>query len=176
MFPLSSLYWDAARAAADARRIGMSIIITGISESEEQKFWSKVEILSNGCWLWKGYRQKRNGVAAYGGFRFSDPNKRWQLVHRWAYEYCVGQIPYGLTIDHLCRNTGCVNPNHLEAVTNRENVRRGNGPTAINARKAFCIRGHPLDGDNLIKVKLGRQCRLCTNMLKRRWYLANQKT
>lgn len=80
-------------------------------------FWSHVE-KTDTCWNWTGGKNS-NG---YGQFyamslRFS--------AHRFAYEICVGPIPPGLTIDHLCRNHGCVNPAHIEPVTIKENVRRG---------------------------------------------------
>ncbi len=66
-----------------------------------------------------------------------------------AFELVKGRIPEGLTLDHLCRNRAYVNPDHMEAVSNKENILRGIGPTAQNARKQFCPQGHPLDGDNL---------------------------
>jgi hypothetical protein len=64
-----------------------------------------------------------------------------------------------LTLDHLCRNKACVNPAHLEPVTNRENVLRGVGLSAENARKTHCKRGHPLSGDNVVVSKGGRKRR-----------------
>ena len=95
------------------------------------------------------------------------------MAHRVSYEALVGPIPKDLCIDHLCRVRNCVNPAHLEPVTVRENILRGNGPTAVNARKAFCKRGHPLFGENLYrKVRNGwpaRECRACKRFLGRRW-------
>jgi hypothetical protein len=84
-------------------------------------------------------------------------------MHRYAYEALVGPIPDGKQIDHLCRNRACCNPEHLEPVTIQENIRRGEGPQAINARKTHCIRGHALSGDNLYLVpKSGRRnCVIC---------------
>ena len=84
-----------------------------------------------------------------------------------SYELHVGPIPKGLTVDHTCRNRRCVNPNHMEIVTQKENNARGNSPSAINARKTHCKRGHPFSGDNLY-VDPGRQsrhCRACKAML-----------
>jgi hypothetical protein len=88
----------------------------------------------------------------------------WNLrdkSHRWAYEKYVGLIPEGFEPDHLCRNTLCVNPIHLEPVTHRENVTRGIGPTAINSQKQFCNRGHPLTPDNLRQGSTYRECLIC---------------
>lgn len=91
-----------------------------------ERFWDRTDL--NGpvpeyrpdlgpCWLWSG--ALHNG---YGGF-FAD-GQRWR-VHRWSYEFLVGPIPEGLHLDHLCRVRHCVNPAHLEPVTNQENIRRG---------------------------------------------------
>jgi|SaaInlV_100m_DNA_2_1039680.scaffolds.fasta_scaffold62745_2 hypothetical protein len=73
------------------------------------------------CWPWLGSTNKQTG---YGKKRFH--NRDYQ-AHRWMYEQKVGKIPEGLTIDHLCKNRSCVNPAHLEPVTQAENVRRGAG-------------------------------------------------
>jgi hypothetical protein len=73
---------------------------------------------------------------------FRTPGRRY--AHRAAYEEAYGPIPDGLVIDHLCRVRWCCNPEHLEAVTNRENILRGESPPARNARKERCDRGHEL--------------------------------
>ena len=92
------------------------------------------------------------------------------LAHRVAYERQRGPIPDGLTIDHLCRNRSCVNVDHLEVVSRRENTMRGIAPTAINARKTYCKNGHPFDERNTRwttgkdrqgRVTTRRQCRAC---------------
>jgi hypothetical protein len=121
---------------------------------------NKVEKLESGCWQWK------SGVlpTGYGSVSMRHPNGGWQmkLAHRVSYELFVGPIPEGLTIDHLCRNRTCVNPAHLETVTFKENVLRGDGPTARRARQTTCMRGHPLEGANLRLTKEGwRNCRTC---------------
>ena len=93
------------------------------------------------------------------------------MSHRLAYELEIGPIPAGLEIDHLCRVRNCVNPAHLEPVTHAENIRRGTGPLAENARKTECVHGHPLEGANLY-VRPGdghRQCRACNTARSAAW-------
>lgn len=112
------------------------------------------------CWVWTGHL-RGNG---YGGFRVDG---RDEYVHRYAYRQMVGPIPLGFQIDHLCRNRLCVNPAHLEAVTQRENLLRGEGWSGRNAKKTHCKRGHALSGENLYfspNRPTQRQCRLCTQI------------
>jgi hypothetical protein len=88
-----------------------------------------------GCWNWRRYKDKDG----YGNIRL---NTKLLRAHRASYEAFVGPILPGLTIDHLCRNTSCVNPQHLEPVTRHENLMRSNAPAAINAAKTHCLKGH----------------------------------
>ena len=86
-------------------------------------------------------------------------------AHRLAYELVKGPISDGLQIDHLCRNRACINPDHLEAVTQRENILRGEGVAALNARKTHCPQGHAYDEENTL-ILTGRQagarrCQIC---------------
>jgi hypothetical protein len=118
----------------------------------EERFWSKVDI-TDGCWLWTGYVDK------LGYARFWVDRETRVFVHRFAYESKIGPIPEGLTIDHLCRVPRCVNPDHLDPVTLRENLRRSPiNPTSINLRKTRCPQGHRYSNYD----KRGwRECRTC---------------
>lgn len=112
------------------------------------------------CWEWQS--SKKYG---YGQVRV---DSKLHLAHRLVYEALIGPIPEGLDIDHLCRNRACVNPLHMEPVTRRENLLRGEGVVAINAAKTHCLRGHPFEGDNLRinqrKYGIERACRECERM------------
>src|SRR5690606_27089460 len=81
-----------------------------------------------------------------------------------------GPIPAGLVIDHLCGNTSCCNPEHLEAVTNAENMRRR------AKRSATCASGHPWTPENTyIRPNGRRDCRACKREASRRAYAAGKK-
>ena len=123
------------------------------------------------CWIWTGRTNAGNyGVFAWDYGRKADGSRDSRIMaHRLVYELMVGYIPDGLLLDHLCRNHRCVNPAHLEVVTNGENVLRGQGFSAVNARKTHCVRGHEFSGDNLrIKPDGSRNCRLCNAEYLRR--------
>lgn len=110
------------------------------------------------CWQWFG--PKRH--TGYGKFNIE---KRQLMAHRVVYEHLVGLVPRGLVLDHLCRRSWCVNPGHLEIVTQRTNVLRGEGKTAMLASQTHCKYGHPLSGENLyLSPGTGfRQCKICRN-------------
>jgi hypothetical protein len=123
------------------------------------KLFEKVEI-TDSCWLWAGKRQSGGYGQIQVGSR-TDHSRRLVYVHRLVYECCVGDIPPGLTIDHLCRVRNCVNPDHLEAVTNRDNTMRAPTITAINAAKTHCPHGHAYSADNTYINRGRRFCRTC---------------
>ena len=118
-------------------------------------------VVVDSCWEWVG------GLSGSGYGRFSDGVRQIQ-AHRLMYELRKGPIPAGLTIDHLCRNRRCVNPDHLEPVTNKTNLLRGMSPIARAARSPDCLNGHPLSGDNLLIDADGcRRCRQCRQVGRR---------
>ncbi len=107
-----------------------------------------------GCWEWQG--------SLYKGYaKFNDDGVAHK-AHRYSYEMHVGPIPDGLVLDHLCRNRRCVNPKHLEPVTDAVNILRGVSPPAMNAQKTHCQNGHLLSGPNVYNAPNGqRTCREC---------------
>ena len=118
-------------------------------------------IQENGCWDWVGAKRS----TGYGCV-FDRVLRKMRQAHHVLFEAHRGPLPVGLQLDHLCRNTICVNPWHLEPVTNRENVLRGVGRTAKNARKEVCHRGHPL---TLAKhLQAGHPHRICLTCRRER--------
>lgn len=137
--------------------------------SDHDRFWGVVRDGRDGCVEWMAGKTGHG----YGAFY---PIGRPQIgAHVWAWVEANGPVPYGLTIDHICRNRACVNHAHMEPVPNGDNVLRGTCPAAENARKTHCIRGHALSGHNLVVVRNARNperppwrsCRECTNQRKR---------
>lgn len=118
---------------------------------------------ANECWVWVGHK-KPDG---YGRLSI---NGRMKYAHRVAYEILVGPVPHGMELDHLCRNTSCVNPAHLEPVTHRENILRGVGMGGVNARKTHCKHGHEFTEDNTIILKSSgwRICAICEKVRAKR--------
>jgi len=117
-----------------------------------------------GCWIWQGYRNS----GGYGSFSVKSKNI---FAHRFSYIAFKGPIPEGMTIDHLCRKKSCVNPKHLEAVPQRENLLRSKKTQASkNISKTHCKRGHPLSLEN-VQLKNGhRICKECRKIYNRETY------
>jgi hypothetical protein len=109
------------------------------------------------CIVWTGTTTR----TGYGQFRY---NNRRVLSHRLSYCRHNGVIPDGLCIDHLCKNRSCVNPSHLEAVTLRENLLRGDTFQARNANKTHCSQGHAFDNENTRWRGNGRVCKTCNRI------------
>lgn len=135
-------------------------------------------VSATGCWIWTGYRNPFGyGCLTYGRYP--------RLAHRVMYERVRGPIPEGLTLDHFRLNPGprqapcsrlCVNPEHLEPVTLRENLLRGTSFSAVNARKMRCLAGHVYDDENTRITRSGRRnCRKCDSARSRRYYRVNHK-
>jgi hypothetical protein len=148
------------------------------------RLWPKIDAAGD-CWEWTAYRNKDGyGLIGIAG--------RMLRAHRVVWEVLVGPIPDEMQLDHRCRNTGCVNPDHLEVVTGRVNILRGFGPAGRNARRDQCAAGHDLtDPANLYRNRArptSRDCRLCTlskrrddpairdeiNARQREWWAANR--
>ena len=110
------------------------------------------------------------GCKTKGHGRFAITHTKLTQAHRFSYELYNGEITGNLTIDHLCRNRNCVNPQHLEVVTIKENVLRGIGPTAINSIKTHCIKGHEFNEKNTyIRPNGDRNCRECNRINARKY-------
>jgi hypothetical protein len=123
-----------------------------------QHFFSKITVNENLCWVWNGELD----IGGYGSVRI---NGVLMATHRVMYLLEHKSIPEGKELDHLCRNRLCCNPSHLEAVTHRENMLRGQNPSAENAKKSLCKRGHKLEGSNLLpRSDGGRDCRICSRI------------
>jgi hypothetical protein len=114
---------------------------------------------STDCWLWTG----TIGTEGYG--QMWTEKQRNEPAHRVCYEMFRGPVPVGLELDHLCRNRRCVRPDHLEAVSHQENTLRGIGPTAANARKNTCLRGHLYTQKTMRVTCRGlRVCKTCVSL------------
>ena len=130
------------------------------------RFWEKVDARGD-CWEWTAFHHDGYGKYALNG--------RQRMAHRVAYELLVGVIPDGMEIDHLCRNRGCVNPDHMEVVSSRENTLRGFGITGRNARKTHCSKGHEYTPENTqIRTDGNRACRACAREYSLAWYHKNR--
>lgn len=151
---------------------GMPRVLVAYAMRLATRLRSRSEIdPDTGCWRFQGWIQP-NG---YGEVKFD--GIKWR-AHALSYDLHWGPIPKGLVIDHVfdrgCRYRDCINPEHLEAVTNRTNILRGNSPAANQARQTHCKNGHLLAGDNLSKHNLRvyrkRVCQICLNARSLEYY------
>lgn len=125
-----------------------------------KRIQDKIEVQENECWYWIAYTDPDG----YGRVRWN--NKAGYFAHRAVYEILVGHISEGLQVDHLCRVRHCVNPKHMEPVTNKENINRGSKNSTLKGQfqrnKTHCSRGHPYDVANTYVTPKGwRMCRAC---------------
>jgi len=131
---------------------------------EKSNFWAKVK-KTDTCWLWTGSTTK----LGYGQFRVGKKIKR---AHRIAYELLKEPIPENLVLDHLCRVRNCVNPNHLQPVTIRENVLRGLPRKNKQKTKTHCNKGHEFTKESTYFIATqnnARRCRICHNERQRQY-------
>lgn len=129
--------------------------IVNIEKTKELLFNRSFQEPNTGCWLWSGDSVK----GGYG--RIGNNGRKW-LAHRLSYIIFNGKIPNGLTVDHKCVQPNCINPQHLEAVTMKENTLRGNSFAIKNKNKTHCPRGHEYNTENTYLHKDGRrECRTC---------------
>ena len=147
----------------------------------EERFWEKVGFHDDPtkCWLWLGTASTgSHSKQKYGYLRVDD---KMVLVHHISYEmYYHVTIPKGMTIDHVkargCTNTLCVNPHHLEVVTNKVNILRGIAPSAVHAKATCCLHGHPFNEENTYVYPSGRRnCCVCHREQNRKYYAKKVK-
>lgn len=127
-------------------------------QASKIRFYNKVNMGSgaNDCWLWQGCLD----ASGYGNVQI---NNKMLKAHRVAYAWEFGEIPANMQLDHLCKTRNCVNPAHLEVVTQAENIRRGDN---WNRLKTHCKRGHKFIGDSFYVNKHGwRICKPCKVLL-----------
>lgn len=143
--------------------------MTGPRTPWQERLWAKVQPNDAGCWIWLG-TMKATGYGMFTGPTTDHSTTRTNGVHRWAYVAAKGPIPDGLVIDHLCNVRNCVNPDHLEAVTDAENNRRR------SERQTHCKRGHEYTAETTYRKSDGsRSCRPCNAARDHARHLARKR-
>lgn len=132
--------------------------IEDIAPAYIERFWSKVDKKGEfDCWVWNGPRER----CGYGVSWAGKPGGT-MIAHRFALLTEMGELPRDLVVDHICRNRACCNPKHLRVITSRENVLIGVGPSAVNARKTHCRKGHEFTDENTLRIRgSSRACKAC---------------
>jgi len=125
-----------------------------LTEKDRARFWSKVEKTGD-CWIWRGSINN----AGYGVFWYN-PDSQNRSAHRMVFAVLGQEAPP--LLDHLCRNRACVNPAHLEGVTHKVNLLRGETLAAANAAKTHCPKGHEYTLENTYRISGRRVCRTCS--------------
>lgn len=135
-------------------------------------FLAKIKVNDSGCWEWLGYISQK-------GYGQLSCNCRGIAAHTFSYELFIGPVPMGLELDHLCNVKHCVNPVHLEPVTQAENMRRAGGYALLAQKggrargvqlkaKTHCPQGHPYDAVNTYINKGARNCRICPQLARKK--------
>jgi hypothetical protein len=133
-----------------------------VSEADIERLKGRVLVDDRGCWIWQG------SINVGNGYGYARAGGQVRIVHRVLYEAANGPVQEGLVLDHLCRVRACCNPSHLEPVTQRVNLERGDSPAWRAHRIRRCQRGHEMTPANIRRKPGGRQeCRACGEAMRR---------